>query len=129
MKEVALITGGSRGIGFGIAVQLAKAGYDLVINGVRPESAVKDALIQLRELGAEVMYCAADVSSAGSRSEMLETVNARFGRLDVLVNNAGIAPKERKDILEATEQSFDELINTNLKGPYFLTQAVARWMI
>jgi 3-oxoacyl-[acyl-carrier protein] reductase len=129
MKQVALITGGSRGIGYGIALQLAQSGYDLVINGVREATAVSEQLKQLEELGCRVLYCKADISSAADRGKMLDDINAFYGRLDVLVNNAGIAPRERKDILEASEESFSQLIDTNLKGPYFLTQSVARWMI
>jgi len=129
VKPVALITGGSRGIGYGIAQNLAKAGFDLAINGVRPEDAVTEALEGLRGLGAEVWYCPGDVASAEARAGMLERIRAHFGRLNVLVNNAGIAPKERKDILEATAESFQHLLATNLQGPYFLTQAVANWLI
>jgi 3-oxoacyl-[acyl-carrier protein] reductase len=129
MREVALITGGSRGIGYGIAQQLAEAGYDLAINGVRDESAVRDQLKELDKFGSKVIYCQGDVSSAASRATIIGKIRTEFGRLDVLVNNAGIAPKERKDILEASEESFSELIDTNLKGPYFLTQLVANWMI
>ncbi|MEO8584290.1 MAG: 3-ketoacyl-ACP reductase [Flavitalea sp.] len=129
MKQVALITGSSRGIGFGIAVQLAKGGFDLAINGVRPQEAVSDAINELEKLGARVLYCQADVSAADARTKMLDEIENYFNRLDILVNNAGIAPRERKDILEATEKSFEELIHTNLQGPYFLTQAVANKMI
>ena len=129
MKKIALITGGSRGIGFGIALQLAKAGYDLVINGVREADAVTDQLKELKSLGARVLYCRANISLADDRTRMLDEINSFYGRLDILINNAGIAPRERKDILEATPESFTELIDTNLKGPYFLTQSVARWMI
>ena len=129
MKEVALITGGSRGIGFGIALQLAEAGFDVVINGVRPMTAINDQITELERFGAKVLYCQADISSADDRARMLGDINGFFGRLDVLVNNAGIAPRERKDILDATEESFSELIDTNLKGPYFLTQSAAKWMI
>lgn len=129
MKQVALITGGSRGIGYGIAVQLAQAGFDLVINGVRPISAISDSLKELEQLGAKVLYCQADVSSPDSRSQMLKEIRSHYGRLHILINNAGIAPKERKDILEASEESFTLVMQTNLQGPYFLTQAVARWMI
>lgn len=128
-KEVALITGGSRGIGYGIALQLAKEGYDIAINGVRDASAVTQQIAELEKAGAKVLYCQANISLKDDRTKMLAQINGFFGRLDVLVNNAGIAPRERKDILEATEESFSELIDTNLKGPYFLTQAVANWMI
>jgi NAD(P)-dependent dehydrogenase (short-subunit alcohol dehydrogenase family) len=126
--RVALVTGGTRGIGFGIATALAQAGFTLVITGRRPESDVLDALNELRAL-APTTYLAADVANAKDRAHLLETIESRLGRLDLLVNNAGIAPPVRADILEATEASFDQLIATNLKGPYFLTQAVANWMI
>ena len=129
MKPVALITGGSRGIGFGIAQRLAAAGYDLAINGVRDAAAVHDNLRELEAAGAKVLYCQANIADAAARKQMLQQVRDFFGRLNVLVNNAGIAPKERKDILEASEESFALLIRTNLQGPYFLTQSVANWMI
>lgn len=129
MKRVAFITGGSRGIGFGIALQLAQAGFDLAINGVRPAEAVKETILQLKEFGGDVIYCRGDVASAEARTRMIDEIKHYYGRLNVLVNNAGIAPKERKDILEATEKSFSHLLATNLQGPYFLTQAVANWMI
>jgi NAD(P)-dependent dehydrogenase (short-subunit alcohol dehydrogenase family) len=129
MKKIALITGGSRGIGYGIALKLAKAGYDLVINGVREADAVTDQLKELESLGARVLYCRANISLTEDRTRMLDEIKSFYGRLDILINNAGIAPRERKDILEATPESFTELIDTNLKGPYFLTQSVARWMI
>src|SRR5688572_11861475 len=122
MKRVAFITGGSRGIGFGIATQLAQAGFNLAINGLRPAEAVSEAVAALEALGAEVLYCPGDVSSAEARSRMVADIEARFGALHVLVNNAGIAPRERRDILEATEESFTLLLTTNLQGPYFLTQ-------
>lgn len=129
MKKVAFITGGSRGIGLGIAEHLAKAGFNLAINGMRPEEAVQDVLNELTELGAEVIYCQGDIASADDRKAMLDKIKAHFGSLHVLVNNAGVAPKQRNDILEATEESFDYVISTNLKGTYFLTQAVANWLI
>jgi NAD(P)-dependent dehydrogenase (short-subunit alcohol dehydrogenase family) len=129
VKKVAFITGGSRGIGLGIAEHLAKAGFNLAINGMRSEEAVKDVLIDLSRLGAEVIYCQGDIAATDNRKEMLEKIKAYFGHLHVLVNNAGVAPKQRNDILEATEESFDYVISTNLKGTYFLTQAVAKWMI
>lgn len=129
MKRVALITGGSRGIGYGIALQLAQNGFDLAINGVRDETAVKDAIEDLRKAGANVLYCQGDVSSTQDRKKVLQHIKDHFGRLHVLVNNAGVAPKERRDILETTEESFDRLIATNLKSSYFLSQQVANWMI
>lgn len=129
MNKVALITGGSRGIGLGIARSLAEAGFDLAINGMREEKDVTSSLEALRQLGADVMYCRGDVGDAQARREIMDQVKAHFGRLNVLVNNAGVAPKERKDILEATEASFDDVLRTNLTGPYFLSQAAANWMI
>src|SRR5690606_19934417 len=129
MKKTALITGGSRGIGLGIAKSLAKAGFDLAINGVREETAVQAALEELRGLGADVLYCRGDVGDPAARNAILGQIRDHFGRLNVLVNNAGVAPKERKDILEATEESFDYVLSTNLKSSYFLSQAAANWMI
>lgn len=127
--KVALVTGGARGIGFGIATQLAIAGFDIVITGRRDRNDVQDAVDALQAHGTQVEYTVADGSSADARAALVEFVKDRFGRIDVLVNNAGIAPRVRADILEASEESFDELISTNLKGPYFLTQAIAKWMI
>jgi NAD(P)-dependent dehydrogenase (short-subunit alcohol dehydrogenase family) len=129
MKQVALITGGSRGIGLGIATELAEAGFDIALNGVRDEQLVKDVMDKLKKTGAKVIYCQGDIASVTARRAIVEKVKAEFGALHVLVNNAGIAPKERKDILEATEESFAYLLATNLQGPYFLTQLVANWMI
>jgi NAD(P)-dependent dehydrogenase (short-subunit alcohol dehydrogenase family) len=128
-RPVAFITGGSRGIGYGIAEQLASAGFDLAINGIRPEEAVREALDALRSEGIDVLYCPGDVASTDARAKMIQTIKAHFGRLNILVNNAGVAPKERRDILEATEESFHYVLSTNLQGAYFLTQAVANWMI
>jgi 3-oxoacyl-[acyl-carrier protein] reductase len=129
MKRVAFITGGSRGIGFGIAVQLAQAGFDVAINGVRPEAAVRESLEELKSRGSDSLYVQGDVASKEDRARMLNEVKEYYDRLHVLVNNAGIAPRERKDILEATEESFTHLLQTNLQGPYFLTQGVANWML
>jgi 3-oxoacyl-[acyl-carrier protein] reductase len=128
-NKVALITGGSRGIGYGIAKHLAENGFDIVVNGVRGEDAVADVLKELRNTGADVIYCQGDVSLTADRKKIIEQVKKYFGKMHVLVNNAGVAPKERKDILETTEESFDRLIATNLKSSYFLTQLAANWMI
>lgn len=129
MNKVAFITGGSRGIGFGIASHLAKVGFDLAINGVREESAVADALADLRKSGSDVIYVRGNLASSSDRKDMIAKVKKHFGRLNILVNNAGMAPRERRDILEATEESFDEVLSTNLKGTYFLTQSAANWMV
>lgn len=128
-KSVALVTGGSRGIGFGIAEHLARSGFDLAINGLRDSEAVGDAVTELQNLGAEVLYCRGDIGDTEARRQILAKVRQHFGRLNILVNNAGVAPKERKDILEASEEAFEYIIKVNLQGPYFLTQAAANWMI
>ncbi len=129
MKQVALITGGSRGIGLGIAETLAEEGFNLVINGRRNKKDVQPVLDDLMTKGVEVLYCKADVSKMEERNHMLSDIRAKFGRLDVLINNAGVAPLVRDDILEATEESFERVMKINLQGPYFLTQTVANWMI
>jgi 3-oxoacyl-[acyl-carrier protein] reductase len=129
MKRVALITGGTRGIGLGIAACLAENGFDLALNGVREEKEIIEVLGTIRTFGTEVIYCQGNVSDPEDRVKIVRTVRRKFGKLNVLVNNAGIAPVERRDILEATEESFDEVMGVNLKGPYFLTQRIANWMI
>ncbi|MEZ0542143.1 3-ketoacyl-ACP reductase [Fibrella arboris] len=128
-RPVAFVTGSSRGIGLGIAEHLAREGFDLAINGIRDESAILDVLGTLRQLGADVIYCQGSVADAEARRTMLATIRTHFGQLNLLVNNAGVAPQVRADLLEATEESYDRLLTTNLKGPYFLTQAVANWLI
>jgi NAD(P)-dependent dehydrogenase (short-subunit alcohol dehydrogenase family) len=124
-EKVALVTGGTRGIGLGIALKLAEEGYTLALSGRRSPEQVQPVLKQI----PSSIYIAADVASAEERQHLLKTIEEKLGRLDVLVNNAGIAPRVRADILEAGEESFNELIATNLRGPYFLTQAAAQWMI
>ncbi|HHE71247.1 MAG TPA: SDR family NAD(P)-dependent oxidoreductase, partial [Chloroflexi bacterium] len=128
-RKVALITGAGRGIGLGIALALAVEDCDIVVMDIHPEEVVLPALSELRTLGAEVLYCRADVTDRDARAEALAAMQNRFGKLNVLVNNAGIAPRVRADILEASEESYDRVMEVNLKGPYFLTQAVANWMI
>ena len=128
-KSVALITGAGRGIGRGIAECLAVAGFDIVIDDVWEEKDVQETLETIKAKGSEVLYIKADISNTEDRKRIVNETKQKFGRLDVLVNNAGVAPKQRLDILEAPEESFDRLININLKGPYFLTRLVANWMI
>ncbi|TLV00922.1 3-ketoacyl-ACP reductase [Dyadobacter luticola] len=128
MKKTALITGGSRGIGFGIAKALAKEGFNLAINGVRDEEHVTEALEELRGLGAEVVYCQGSIASAADRDAIIEKAYAVLGEINVLVNNAGIAPRVRLDILETTIENYDEVMTTNLQGPFFFTQAIAKRM-
>jgi NAD(P)-dependent dehydrogenase (short-subunit alcohol dehydrogenase family) len=128
--RVALVTGGTRGIGLGIARALAGDGWQLALCGVRPEADVRGVLDELRAAsGGEVAYQVADLAIREDRVRLVDAVYARFGRVDALINNAGRAPRVRADLLEATEDSFEELLRTNLQGPYFLTQQVATRMI
>jgi len=128
-KRVAIVTGGSRGIGLGIVKCLLAEDYSVMLNGVRPEESVADLMQELRDTGGDVAYCAGDVSDKAARENLIQTTKDAFGALHVLVNNAGVAPKVRADILEAEEDSYDWVMDINLKGPYFLTQLAANWMI
>jgi 3-oxoacyl-[acyl-carrier protein] reductase len=127
--RVALVTGGARGIGFGCALALAREGWDLCICGMREEARAGSAPEELRAAGANVLYVRADIGDDDAADRLVGSAVQRFGRLDLLVNNAGIAPEERRDILDASRESFDQLMRTNLRGPYFLTQAAARIML
>lgn len=131
MNRTVLITGGSRGIGFGIAEKLAAEKWDGIINGVRPEEAVAEPLAQLRKQGVRVGYARGDVRSAAGRADILRVCHEFTGgrSINLLVNNAGVAPKVRADLLETTEESYDYVVDTNLKGVFFLTQAFARDMV
>jgi NAD(P)-dependent dehydrogenase (short-subunit alcohol dehydrogenase family) len=133
-SPVALVTGASRGIGRGIALALARAGFSVAINYVSNRDAAEECrqLCQAAapaEAEASFDLFPGDISDAHSRGQLLKTVVERFAWVDLLVNNAGVAPTERKDLLEATEESFDRLIGINLRGPFFLTQAVARFWL
>ncbi len=135
MNQTALVTGASRGIGRGIALELAKIGFDLVANYASNEAAARqtaaDCIAAAKTAGQSIRaeICQADVSVAADRGKLVDFTREKFGRLDLLVNNAGVAPTLRADILEAREESFDRLIAINVKGPYFLTQLAANWMI
>lgn len=130
---VVLVTGAGRGLGRGIALQLAEQGCSVVINYARNASAAAetaDACRREARSGAQAFITVkADVASAADRRRLLDETLARFGRIDVLVNNAGVAPRVRADIVDAEEGSFEEILKTNLQGPYFLTQLVARHWI
>jgi NAD(P)-dependent dehydrogenase (short-subunit alcohol dehydrogenase family) len=131
-RRVALVTGASRGIGRAIAIELARIGYAVMINYATNQAAAeetRDAAQAVAQGSTQISICGADVSVSGEREKLLATTETEFGRLDLLVNNAGISAAKRVDILEADEDDFDHLIHVNLKGPYFLTQAAARWMI
>src|SRR5712692_2288884 len=125
---VALVTGGSRGIGRGICLELARHGYAVAINYAGNEEAARQtqALIGAQ---SDTLLCRADVGLTADRERLVDEVLARWGRIDVLVNNAGITSLGRRDILDATEESWDRVLSVNLKGPYFLCQRVAREML
>jgi 3-oxoacyl-[acyl-carrier protein] reductase len=125
-RGTALVTGGTRGIGLGIADALARDGWDLAVCGLRAGSDVAPVVDSLRRHGGRVEYFAADMARGDDRVRLVDEVRDRCGVVAALVNNAGRAPRVRADILEATEESFDEVLRTNLRGPYFLTQAIAR---
>src|SRR6185312_8048210 len=130
MAKIALVTGGSRGIGFGIAKALAREKWDLVINGVRPETDVEAPLAELRGMDVRVGYARGDIGSeAGRQAIVSATREFSGGSINLLVNNAGVAPKVRADLLETAEESYDYVVDTNLKGVFFLTQAFAREMV
>ena len=129
MTKVALVTGGSRGIGLGVVTQLASQGFNIAINGVRPQEGVTEVLESIKALGVDVIYCQGNVALSADRAKILQEVRDHYGQLNILVNNAGIAPRERRDVLSTSETSFDEVLDTNLKSCYFLTQAAANWMI
>ena len=129
MNKIAFITGGTRGIGFGIAVALGKAGFDLALNGMRNEGEVADALEEVRKLGVNVAYFQGNVADKEDRQAMFDKILSHFGAVNLLVNNAGIAPRERADILNAKEEIWDEVMEINLKGPYFLTQLFASYFV
>ena len=134
MRKTAIVTGGSRGIGFGIALELAKHGYNIAILDVndledpsRPD--YKENMAKLEAAGAEYLYQKGDTRTAADRESFVKAVVERFGEIDVLVNNAGVAPKIRLDMLETTEESFDFVVGTVLKGTMFMTQLVANQML
>lgn len=135
MNPAALVTGASRGIGRGIALELAALGYDLLLNYARDRAAAESSAALCTEAGRasghtiRVRPCQADVAQGADRSRLLAEARSEFGRLDLLVNNAGVAPLVRADLLEMTEESYERVLAINVKGPFFLTQLAARWMI
>jgi NAD(P)-dependent dehydrogenase (short-subunit alcohol dehydrogenase family) len=135
MNKVALITGASRGIGRGIAIELAKCGFDLILNFARnldSATETKQICFETAERSGKsirVELAKADISLKDERDFLVNFARENFGQIDLLVNNAGVAPHVRADILEAGEESFDRLISINVKAPYFLTQSIAKWMI
>lgn len=127
LPKVAVVSGGARGIGLGISRALAAEGYDLALIGQRPESDV-DSLAALRESGSTVSYYQADLGNTDDIAQAVQLILNRFPAINLLVNNAGIAPRVRADILETTEKSFQEVLDINLRGPFFLTQKIANHM-
>lgn len=128
-QKTALVTGGSRGIGRAICVELAKAGYAILINFNEHLGAAEETRQTIETIGVPVDICQADVTAESHRDLLVQFTMECFGRIDLLVNNAGIAPEVRKDILDTDEESFDAILSANLRAPYFLTQRVARRMI
>lgn len=126
-RPAAIVTGASRGIGKAVALELASLGYDLVITRVQEQTPQTKA--EAEELGVRCEFIQGDIGNSDDRARLVAEARSRLGRCDMLVNNAGRAPSRRLDILESMEESFDEVVGTNLKGPYFLTQRVANWMI
>jgi NAD(P)-dependent dehydrogenase (short-subunit alcohol dehydrogenase family) len=128
-KPLALITGGGRGIGRGIGLALASSGWNVAINYLANLEAAEETQRSARQLGAEAALFQADVSQGDARERLVQRVMEIFGRIDLLVNNAGMGPRQRVDLLVTSEASFDEVLQTNLKAPFFLSQRVAREMI
>ena len=128
-RPVAVVTGASRGIGRAIAVRMDNEGYGVIVNFHSNQGAANEVVREIEAVGGEAIAVQADIGLAADRERLVEQALARFGRIDVLVNNAGITSVGRKDLLEATEESWDTVFATNLKGPFFLAQRVAREMI
>src|SRR5262249_28742921 len=126
MTRVALVTGGTRGIGLGIARALAAEGWSLALCGVRPAAEISGVVSELKKSGGAVHYVATGRADRTDRHRLVDEVRPRVGSVHALVNNAGSGPRVRPDLLEASEESFEEIVRTNLQGPYFLTQAIAR---
>ena len=128
-NKTALVTGAAKGIGNAIAVQLAKEGYAVAILDMVDEDKVTENIDKVKEYGNPFLYLKGDITSGKSRRESVDKIISGFGRIDVLVNNAGVAPRVRMDILDTTEESFDFVLGINLKGTFFLTQLVANIMV
>lgn len=128
-KKVVLITGSTRGIGKAIALGMARAGYAVVMNARQQKEDVAEAIKTVKICGNPVLYVKGDLASAEDRKRMLQQTLDQFGRIDVLVNNAGVGPKIRTDLLETTEESMDYVLGINLRGTFFLTQSVAKAML
>ena len=128
-KKVAIITGGSRGIGRAITLALGDQGWRVIVNYNHNREAAEETLNTLQETGGVGAIVQADVANGDDRSCLVGSTLDAYGRIDLLVNNAGMAPRQRRDLLEMTAESYDEVMAVNLKGPFFLTQLVAREMV
>jgi 3-oxoacyl-[acyl-carrier protein] reductase len=128
-RKVALVTGGSRGIGKGICLELARLKFALLINFHENLGAAEETQRTVEDAGGIAEICQGDMTAPSHRDLVVDFTMQHFGRIDLLVNNAGVAPHERKDILHTEEESFDRVLNTNLRAPYFLTQRAAKEMI
>ena len=126
---VAIITGSSRGIGRAIAEDMARHGYAVVINYLSNRDAAETVAATIQESGGTALTCRADIGNAKDRDHLVNLTYERFGRLDLLVNNAGITSPGRADLLDLTEESWERVFSTNLKGPFFLAQAAALKMV
>jgi 3-oxoacyl-[acyl-carrier protein] reductase len=129
MKKTALITGGTRGIGLGIAIKLAQNGFDLLLSGRKTELEVKETITNLKSHGGEVTYYQGDIAISENRKNLITEIAEKHPSINILVNNAGVAPKTRFDILETTEESYEFVMDTNLKSQFFISQGIANIMI
>ncbi|RLT42483.1 MAG: 3-ketoacyl-ACP reductase [Chloroflexi bacterium] len=129
MQKTAIVTGGSRGIGRGICLGLAAQSWAVVVNYRGNADAAQEAAALVEQAGGQALIVQADIGLTGDRERLVQATLDRFGRIDLLVNNAGMAPRLRADLLETSEESYDEVMAVNLKGPFFLTQRVAQAMI
>jgi 3-oxoacyl-[acyl-carrier protein] reductase len=128
-RRVALVTGGRRGIGLSVAEGLAADQFDVAITGTRADDVSRAAVAKLASHGVAATFVAGDVNTVSDHARVLDIVEAALGPIDVLVSNAGIAPPQRLDLLETTPENFDIVLGVNLRGAFFLAQAVARRMI
>ncbi len=135
-RPAAIVTGASRGIGRAIALHLAELGHDILIShldfdadGCATDDAAKQTKADIAAVGVDCLMIRADIASPDDREQLVVMARRAFGRCDILVNNAGVAPADRVDMLEMSVESYDRVMSINLAGPFFLTQAVAKWMI